>query len=60
MLAEYVSDTNNSSKTVMDTAFILNLVENYGFRFGKTQDVENIRSHVPSEYTSFFEAGLLA
>lgn len=60
MLANYISDTVNSSKTIMDTAFILDLIENYGFQFGKTQDVDNIRSHIPSEYMSFFEAGLLA
>lgn len=60
MLANYISDTVNSSKTIMDTAFILDLIENYGFQFGKTQDVDNIRSRIPSEYMSFFEAGLLA
>jgi hypothetical protein len=60
LLAEHVRGTNNSSKTVMDTAFISDLVENYGFQFGKTQDVDKIKSYVPSEYLSSFEAGLIA
>lgn len=59
-LAEHVRGTNNSSKTIMDTAFISDLVENYGFQFGKTQDVNKIRSCVPSECLTYFEAGLLA
>ncbi len=49
---------NPSSKAVSDTSFIWNLVDNYGFQFGKTQDLDKIRSHVPSDKLSFFEAGL--
>jgi hypothetical protein len=49
---------NPSGKAVSDTAFIWDLVDNYGFQFGKTQDLDKIRSHVPSDKLSFFEAGL--
>jgi hypothetical protein len=41
-----------------DTSFVWELVDNYGFKFGKTQDLEAVRSCVPSEYISEFELGL--
>lgn len=49
---------NPSGKSVTDTSFVWDLVDNYGFQFGKKQDVDKIREHVPTEYLSFFEAGL--
>ncbi len=55
LLAEHLSSTG---KHIADTSFIWNLVDNYGFQFGKTQDLDKIRSHVPSDKLSFFEAGL--
>lgn len=54
-LSEHVNEAGNK---VSDTSFIWDLVDNYGFKFGKAQDVEQIRSHVPSDKLSFFEAGL--
>lgn len=50
--------TSEISKGIHNTSFVWDLVDNYGFQFGKTQDVEKIRSHVPSEYLASFEAGL--
>lgn len=55
LLAEHLSSTG---KHIADTSFIWSLVDNYGFQFGKTQDLDKIRSHVPSEYLASFEAGL--
>ena len=54
-LTQYLSKTGTS---IANTSFIWDIVTNYGFQFGKTQDVEKIRSHVPSQYLSFFEAGI--
>lgn len=49
---------NPSRKALTDTSFVWELVDNYGFRFGKAQDLEAIRSCVPSDYISEFELGL--
>lgn len=49
---------NPKGTAITNTDFVWDLVDNYGFQFGKTQDVEKIRSHVPSQYLSFFEAGI--
>ena len=49
---------NPSRKALTDTSFVWELVDNYGFKFGKTQDLEAIRSCVPSDYISEFELGL--
>lgn len=54
-LTEHLGSTGNK---IADTSFIWDLVDNYGFQFGKTQDLDKIRSHVPSEYLASFEAGL--
>lgn len=54
-LTQYLS---TSGHAVADTSFIWDLVENYGFQFGKKQDVEKIKTHIPSKYLEFFEAGL--
>lgn len=49
---------NPSGKSITDTSFVWDLVDNYGFTFGKKQDVEKIRSHVPTACLESFEAGL--
>ena len=52
---------NKTGNAFSDTSFIWNLVDNYGFQFGKkVQDVDKIRSCVPASHISFFEAGLSA
>lgn len=57
----YIQDiTTDFSKGIHNTSFIWDLVENYGFQFGKTQDIEKIKACVPAKYASFFEAGLTA
>jgi hypothetical protein len=49
---------NPSRKALTDTSFVWELVDNYGFKFGRTQDLEAIRGCVPSDYISEFELGL--
>jgi len=49
---------NPSGNKVSDTSFVWDLIDNYGFQFGKKQDVEKIRSHVPASCLASFEAGL--
>ena len=47
-----------TGKQIADTSFIWDLVDNYGFKFGKTQDLDKIRSCVPASFIPSFEAGL--
>lgn len=55
----YLQDiTTDFSKGIHNTSFLWDLVENYGFQFGPKQDIEKIRSHVPSDCLTSFEAGL--
>lgn len=49
---------NPSGKAITNTSFVWDLVENYGFQFGKKQDIDKIKSFIPSTYISAFEAGL--
>ena len=49
---------NPTGKMVSDTSFVWDLVDNYGFQFSKTQDIDKIRSHVPASCLAAFEAGL--
>jgi hypothetical protein len=54
-LQQYLSTTG---KAIANTSFIWDLVDNYGFQFGKKQDLDKIRSHVPTSCLASFEAGL--
>jgi hypothetical protein len=55
----FLSDKLNPTGTmVSDTSFVWDLIDNYGFKFGKTQDIEKIRACVPADYLASFEAGL--
>lgn len=54
------SVTADFSKGIHNTAFLWDLVSNYGFQFGKTQDVNKIRETIPAKYISSFETGLVA
>ena len=55
LLTEYL---NPKRTAVTDTGFILDLVDNYGFKFGKEQDIGKIRACVPTAHIEFFETGL--
>lgn len=55
LLEQYL---NPARKALTDTSFVWELVDNYGFKFGKTQSLEAIQSCVPATYLPDFEAGL--
>lgn len=48
---------NPTSKRINSTSFLWELIDNMGFRFGKTQDIDEIRSHVPNDMLIHFELG---
>lgn len=56
-LNQYLSSTG---KAIASTSFIWDLVDNYGFQFGKKQDTDKIRNTVPAKFLTSFEAGLSA
>lgn len=52
-----ISRLNGVKKRSIDSVeYIWDLVQNYGFKFGK-QDPDNIRKYIPAEYMAEFEAG---
>lgn len=51
---------NTSGNAISDTSFVWDLVENYGFKFGRNQDISSIRGHVPADCLTSFEAGFAA
>ena len=53
-LTKYLSSTG---KAIADTPFIWDLVDNYGFKFGKAQDLDEIKKHVPFDKLEVFTAG---
>lgn len=53
-LQQYLNPTGNA---LTNTSFIWDLVENYGFQFGKTQDLDKIRAAIRPEYIEAFENG---
>ena len=57
ILNQYLS---NTGKAIANTSFIWDLIDNYGFQFGKKQSTDKIKSTVPSQFISSFEAGLTA
>ena len=51
--------TSQNKKVIDNIAFVWDLIENYGFQFTKkTQDVEKIKSEIPTQYLADFEKGL--
>jgi hypothetical protein len=56
-LTQYLNPTG---KALTNTNFIWDLIDNYGFKFGKEQDVEKIKNTIPGQYHASFEAGLIA
>jgi hypothetical protein len=49
---------NPKGKAITDTSFVWDLIDNYGFKFGKEQDVEQIAKTVPAKYIDSFNEGL--
>jgi hypothetical protein len=54
MLTKYL---NTSGTAIANTSFVWDLVDNYGFRFGKVQDTVEILRHVPIQYVYIFNEG---
>lgn len=54
MFAQYL---NTNGKAFTNTVFLWDLIENHGFKFGKEQDVNAIRSKVPVEFKGAFDEG---
>jgi hypothetical protein len=52
------SKTGVKKKVIDSVAFIWDLIENHGFNFGKSQDLESIKKTVPTTYLSEFETGI--
>jgi hypothetical protein len=48
---------NKERTAITNTSFVWELVDIYGFQFGKTQDVDKIRDSIPTEYLEPFEKG---
>ena len=49
--------TSKNKKIIDNVAFIWDLVDNYGFKFGKTQDIDAIIEEVPPQYLQDFNRG---
>ena len=54
ILVPYMSP---SGKEITNTEFIWNLVDTYGFKFGKTQDETEIESKIPVEFFNTYLSG---
>ena len=51
---------NPKQTAISDTAFVWDLIDNYGFQFGKEQDLDKIAKTIPAKYIESFNAGLTA
>lgn len=56
-LQQYLNPTGTA---LTNTSFIWDLVDKYGFQFGKTQDVNKIRDSLNPEYVEYFDKGYAA
>jgi hypothetical protein len=57
ILTQYLNPTG---KAVTNTSFIWDLIDNYGFKFGKKQDAAEIAKVIPAKYIDIFNDGLTA
>ena len=51
---------SQNGKKVSKTSFVWDLVDKYGFKFGKKQDQLEIMNHIPVNYLPMFHAGTSA
>lgn len=56
-LKQYLNPAGNS---LTNTSFIWDLIESYGFKFGKIQDLAKIKDSLPSHCVKYFENGYAA
>ena len=52
--------TNEKQTALVKTSFIWDLIDKYGFKFGKTQDIDNIKNKIPTTFVPSFELGYQA
>ena len=55
ILTQYL---NPAGKAISKTSFIWDLVEDYGFQFGKKQDIQKITNTIPAKFIDSFNEGL--
>jgi hypothetical protein len=55
--AVFLDYLSSNKASLASTSLVYDLVANYGFQFGKTQDVDKIRDSIPTEYLEPFEKG---
>lgn len=48
---------NPAGKDITNTDFVWDLVETYGFLFGKKQDIDEIEAHIPAEHFNSYLDG---
>lgn len=58
--AELTPYLNSTGKAIANTSFIFDLVDNYGFQFGKKQNVNKIKEAIPAKYIDSFNMGFAA
>lgn len=49
--------TSQNKKVIDNVAFVWDLIENYGFQFGKEQNISKIKAEIPEQYLPDFEKG---
>ena len=49
--------TSKNKKVIDNVAFVWDLIENYGFQFGKEQNISQIKAEIPEENLVDFEKG---
>lgn len=49
--------TSKNKKAIDNVAFVWDLIDNYGFNFGKEQNLDKIIEEVPSQYLEDFQRG---
>lgn len=49
--------TSKNKRTIDNVTFVWDLIKHYGFKFGKTQDLDEIRDNIPDENLVDFDRG---
>lgn len=50
-------DTSKKPFKINNTEFVFSLIDNYGFKFGKEQNIEDIKKTIPNNYITNFNKG---
>lgn len=56
-LLDKLSTRDLANKPIADTEFLFGLARDYGFKFGKKQNADEIRKHIPVDCLADFELG---